>query len=137
MVHDTLPITIKADKEAGRRFPTLGAVCNKLEAQLNFIAMTAGWFADENHEVTLSFDISTNALTATDLVQQGDEVIEIADDAILIFHQGTFHYHGLLSITQPEQQIILQQKAVLPLLLDKKCILMLNVVAQRESLSTL
>lgn len=137
MVDETLPITINADKAALSLFPNIQSVCNKLEAQLNFIAMTAGWFAEQQHEVSLSFVISIGVLEKHADYQGCDQIIQIADDAVLAYHQSSLHYQGFLSITETEQQAINQQSAVLPLLLDKKCTLMLNAVAERESLHTL
>ena len=50
-----LPISIKVTQVFAEQYPTLNSVINKLEAQVNFQTMTAGWYGDENNIITIKF----------------------------------------------------------------------------------
>ena len=59
MTFEPLPISIVANDELKTRYQQLASHCNKLEAQLNFQTMTAGWYGDEDKVYQIRLLIET------------------------------------------------------------------------------
>ena len=131
---ETLPIRISVLPEAQVQLLKIGAITNKLEAKLNFITMTAGWFTEPANEVSIEFIVNTLPFFVDQPQPVADEFIQIADDVQLSFSQDELMYICYLQLTQAEIAIAQKKHTVIPLLLDKKLTIVLNKIAQKQSL---
>ena len=54
---EQLPISIQVSGDLVTKINNIAAICNKLEAQLNFHTMTANWYGDEENILLINFNL--------------------------------------------------------------------------------
>lgn len=131
---ESLPITISADDAINALFPKARSVLNKLEAQLNFQSLTAGWYGDEENilSINLAVVISETFKQETD----ANQAFEFpADD--LASHIDELEVNLLVAITEKEQLLLEQKPNLLSKLLQLKLIKATNTVAEIKQLTPL
>ncbi|WP_139302595.1 MULTISPECIES: hypothetical protein [Thalassotalea] len=132
---EALPIEIKAADEAKKSLANISSVVNKLEAQLNFIAMTAGWFSDPEQELTIEFSVNSEPFFPKQLFPVADEFIVLADDVHFAYHDEQCKYQCYVQLTGTEIELAKQKKSILAAILDKKLTIVLNEIALKQRLS--
>ena len=135
-VNENLPICLKVEASAKELFPKIDAVASKLEAKLNFIAMSAGWFGDPTEEINWQFEIDCRSVDQIKL-NFSDPVEQLADDVFISFDASAKKYLCFLQLTTHEIDLSLTKSAILPVLLEKKVTKILNTVAKRHQLPPL
>lgn len=133
-VNESLPISLMVESTTRNLLPKIDAIASKLEAKLNFVAMTAGWFGDPEDEIHWHFDINCRSVEQVEL-NFSNEVEQLADDVIISFDSKANRYNCFMQLTANEIDLSLAKAAVLPVLLDKKITKILNVVAERHQLT--
>ncbi|MDO6427271.1 hypothetical protein Q4489_09620 [Thalassotalea sp. 1_MG-2023] len=134
---EALPITITAADEAKKSLPAIISVINKLEAQLNFITLTAGWFADPEHELAITFAINCLPFFPEQQFPVSDEFIALADDVHFAYHDEHRKYQCYVQLTDTEIALAKQKKSILAAILDKKLTIVLNEIALKQRLSVI
>ncbi|WP_448566707.1 hypothetical protein [Thalassotalea ganghwensis] len=134
---EPLPITIVANDALKTRYQHLASHCNKLEAQLNFQTMTAGWYGDEDKIYQIRLLIETVDDLANYLHQfQQDQnnankqnLHQLADDVLCFDNQQQLHMDVVIALTDSEHALLTSnEKLVLPLM-QKKLTKVMNLVA--------
>jgi hypothetical protein len=131
---ETLPITIQASDELIADIKNIEAICNKLEAQLNFHTMTANWYGDEANIVQINFYlISLKEHTRVDTHVDHVEGEILADDVRLLSSTNAL-LDCYVAMTEAESLMLLQQPKLLSGYLAKKLTKVLNLIAERQKL---
>ncbi|MDO6445990.1 hypothetical protein Q4493_09415 [Colwellia sp. 1_MG-2023] len=125
-----LPISIKVNSLLSEEFSTLESIANRLESQLNFQTMTAGWYGDENNILNLCVSIeSPEKFYDISIKTHSTVKSEFADDVIYLPDQMNNLHSCFVAITDVEQRLLCQHPKLLASFLDKKLIKVLNLIA--------
>ena len=134
---EQLPIAIKPNIELIEKFAQIKSVTNKLEAQFNFQTMTAGWYGDEENILFINLFIETPDDFLFQQQQQQDQVgekTEFADDVMSYFDKEQNQIDCFISLTNAEQQLLMQQKKLLSAFIQAKLQKVLNLIAVQQKL---
>jgi hypothetical protein len=135
MMTEQLPIAIKPSIDLIAAFTNIAGVSNKLEAQLNFHTLTAGWYGDENNILLMNFYlVSTEEFKAQD---QGDNEQELLADDVMLATNDEHLLNCYVAITLSEWQLLTLQPKLLSGYLAKKLTKVLNLIAKQKSLTTI
>lgn len=137
IMSEALPITIIATDEAKESLANISSVINKLEAQLNFITMTAGWFSEPENELAIVFYINVIPFFPEHQFPVSDEFIALADDVHLSFYHEQRQYQCYIHLTEAELLVAKKKKNILAAILDKKLSIVLNEIALKQDLSSI
>ncbi|MCJ8318251.1 MAG: hypothetical protein MJK12_01370 [Colwellia sp.] len=132
---EELPISIKACDELQDIFPSLNSVTNKLEAQLNFQTLAAGWYGDEESILLISLYLQSPEDFAFQQRQNnGGELTYFADDVFSYHDQQEQQLSCYIAITETELKLLRQQQKLLAGYLQKKVLKVINLIANKLSL---
>lgn len=131
---ESLPISITSEAGVTELFPKIAGILNKLEAQLNFQSLTAGWYGDEENILTISIALVLPQSFTEQSAKLSNKQLP-ADD--VAFSIDTINVDLLVAITQQEQAIITEQPKLLQRLIQLKLIKATNLVAEKQQLTPL
>jgi len=132
---EELPISFKACDELQAIFPSLNSVTNKLEAQLNFQTLAAGWYGDEENILLISLYLQSPEDFAFQQTQSnGGDLTYFADDVFSYHNQQDQQLSCYIAITETELQLLSQQQKLLAGYLQKKVLKVINLIAIKLSL---
>ncbi|WP_286232623.1 hypothetical protein [Thalassotalea sediminis] len=134
---ETLPISLHVASDAQHSLVKICSVANRLEAQLNFITMTAGWFADPENEILIEFYINSSPYFPEKQFPASDEFIVLADDVHLAYYKSEHCYQCYIELTVAEVNAAKQKNAVLTAILDKKLSIVLNKIANKHEMPSI
>lgn len=130
-----LPISIEVTKVLAEQYSSLNSVINKLEAQVNFQTMTAGWYGDENNIITIKLFLESVSTFSDQLARDlSGQRIDFADDVVCFLHQESHMVYGYVALTDVELALINQHPKVLASFMDKKLNKVLHLIAQTLTL---
>jgi hypothetical protein len=130
-----LPISIKVNSLLTERFSTLKSIAIRLESQLNFQTMTAGWYGDEENILSLYFSIESAESFQEICSSYPADKEELADDVLYICDQNNQFQTCFVAITDVEQHLLSEHPKLLAGLLEKKLYKVLNMIAQKLNFS--
>lgn len=126
-----LPISIKLNSKLIAQFSKLTSIASKLESQLNFQTMTAGWYGDEDNIINLCLSLESPESFQKSLSTNQELVInEFADDVLFTSNQPSHLQTCFIAITDIELNLLGQHPKLLPGFLDKKLTKVLNLIAK-------
>ena len=136
---EQLPITIIIHHELIKRFSKVQSVCNKLEAQFNFQTLTANWYSDEDHILTIQLCLETpcSFLEHRNELYKNNNNISIkqfSDDVVCSINDTELQFNGFVAMTNSELGLVESQPKLLPGLLQVKLLKVLNLIASQQSL---
>lgn len=131
---ESLPITISIDEALSALFPKARSILNKLEAQLNFQSLTAGWYGDE--ENVLSINLAVVIVETFKQQTNANAQFEFPADDLASFINN-LEVNLLIAITEKELLLIEKKPALLSKLLQLKLIKATNTVAEKKQLTPL
>lgn len=138
---EQLPITLKANDELRAQFAKIHSQVNKLEAQLNFHALTANWFGDEESIVFIELFIESNSTfkaKSEALEQQGQAAVTfLSDDVFYLTRLTSEPLQYYIALTEKETELMLAKPKLVASLLQVKLTKVLNEIATKLSLSTI
>ncbi len=129
---EQLPITLLPSDELCEKFSKLKSVANKLEAQLNFQTMTAGWYGDEDN--ILSLNIHLEAIDGFSFKKQQNYqgvLSEMSDDVFSYYFANENLIDCFICITNSELTLLNQKENLLPHYLDTKLQKVINLIAEQ------
>lgn len=131
---ESLPITISADDSINALFPKARSILNKLEAQLNFQSLTAGWYGNEENilSINVAVVISGTFKQETDT----NQAFEFPADDLAIYIDG-LEVNLLVAITEKEQLLLEEKTSLLSRFLQLKLIKATNTLAEKKQLTPL
>ena len=131
---EKLPITIISSDELCENFEKLKSVANKLEAQLNFQSMTAGWYGDENNILSINLLLETSGGFNFKKQQSYQGIkTEISDDVFSYYFASDNLVECFICITDKELGLLSQKENILSHYLDIKLHKVVNLVAEQFS----
>ncbi|TYK66035.1 hypothetical protein [Colwellia echini] len=151
-----LPIIINIYRDLITRFPSITAVCNKLEAQFNFQTLTANWYGDEeqilnitlaletpesfvmhNNELQAEYLTSKNLTREKNLVQHNNaiQIKQFSDDVIYAINEAALKLDCYVALTTSELELLELQPKLLAGLIQIKLQKVLNLIAGDRSLT--
>lgn len=132
---EQLPISIQVSNDLTTKIKNITAICNKLEAQLNFHTMTANWYGDESNILLINFYlISTNEFSNVAAQADNVEIETLADDVLLLSGKDAL-IECHVAMTSAESALIKQQPKLLSGYLAKKLTKVLNLIADKQNLA--
>jgi len=133
-----LPIAINVSDELLDQFSALSRVVNKLEAQLNFQTLAANWYGDEENILLISFYIQTGQDFAFQQTQSHEgELTYFADDVFSYHNDPQKQMSCFVAITDSELKLLLAQEKILTGYLQKKMLKVVNLIADKLSLTSI
>ena len=137
MTFEPLPISIVANDELKTRYQQLASHCNKLEAQLNFQTMTAGWYGDEDKVYQIRLLIETLDDLDSHLAQHQQEnevsqqqvLHQLADDVACFDKKSQWQMDVIIALTDSEQALLASNEKLVFPLIQKKLTKVMNLVA--------
>ncbi len=130
-----LPISIEVTKALADQYQRLSSVVNKLEAQVNFQTMTAGWYGDENNIITIKFFLESSSSFSQQIAKRlSGKRIDFADDVVSYFHHDSNMVYCYVALTDAELAVINKHPKVLATFIDKKMNKTLKLIANNLSL---
>jgi len=132
---EKLPISIQPSNELMDKFIQIKAISNKLEAELNFKTMTAGWYGDEEniHFINLIIDNGEEFLLQKIRNHQGS-ITEFSDDVFSFYDETKNITNCFIAITETEQKVLSHQEKIVPVFIHKKLQKILNLIAVQHRL---
>ncbi len=140
---ETLPITIKVNKDLLDKFTNIKSVSNKLEAQFNFQTLTANWYGDEEDILVIQLSLETPASFeqykgALDKLSGSDVIIShFSDDVICCFNEVEQQLLCTIAMTASELDLLTLQPTLLAGYMQTKLRKVLNLIAQQQALTSL
>ncbi|GAA6205761.1 hypothetical protein [Thalassotalea sp. SU-HH00458] len=126
-----LPISIKVNSLLTEKFTTLNSIANRLESQLNFQTMTAGWYGDEENILSLYFSIET-AESFREISSNYPAIKdELADDVLYATEQNNQFQTCFVAITEIEHHLLDEHPKLMAGLLEKKLYKVLNMIGKK------
>lgn len=138
---EQLPITINLHAELIARFSKIQSVCNKLEAQFNFQTMTENWYGDEENVLTIELLLETpdsllqHQTDFSDSISRDIEIKSFSDDVFCLIDGTNLQLHCYIAMTHSELDLLDSQSKLLTGLVQAKLLKVLNLIAERQSLS--
>ena len=129
---EQLPISIYACDEFTEQFTKITSVCNKLEAQFNFQAMTANWYCDEDNIHSIKLVLETSKAFAFYQTNQANNIIKNHSDDVFSYYDTSKEQQTIvcyIAITDSELAIIIPQPKLLAGFLRVKLKKVLNLIA--------
>lgn len=130
---EQLPISIQVSGDLVTKINNIAAICNKLEAQLNFHTMTANWYGDEENILLINFN-----LVSSDEFDRSSESVEneikkdvLADDVFILSSENKL-LDCYVAITASELSLLQQTPKLLSGYLGKKLTKVLNLIALQQ-----
>jgi len=131
-----LPISLNCNHTLNTKFDKLNSVLNKLEAQLNFQTMTAGWYGDEDDIITIKLMIETeSSLVSEEFADCEGLRIDFADDVVCFWQKQENLAHCYVALTTAETELLAQHAKLLNGLLTAKLTKVLNLFAKQLGFS--
>ncbi|WDE02831.1 hypothetical protein SG34_015405 [Thalassomonas viridans] len=135
-MNEQLPITIGPSEALNAQLPGLTATVNKLEAQLNFQALTAGWYGDEENILQTRLSLVTSGeFSAMQQQKQAGERYDFADDVLSYHRSESRQVCCIVALTDNELALFSQRKGLVAAYLRTKLHKVLNLIAAEEDLS--
>lgn len=132
---EELPISINICDELLAQLTLLNSIANKLEAQLNFQTLAAGWYGDEENILLISLYLQSPEDFAFQQTQNHcGELTYYADDVFSYHNQQEQQLSCYIAITEAELELLSQQQKLLAGYLQKKVLKVINLIAGKLSL---
>ena len=132
---EELPIAIFVTSKLTQEFKKLSYITNKLEAQLNFQTMTAGWYGDEKNILYTTLHLLTPGEFSGQLSQFNKKNIQHhADDVFSMFNADENKLDCFIALTDKELEIIRQKEKIIAALIPSKLTKVLNILAEQQQL---
>lgn len=132
---EELPISISICDELLAQLTLLNSIANKLEAQLNFQTLAAGWYGDEENILLISLYLQSPEDFAFQQTQSHcGELTYYADDVFSYHNQQEQQLSCYIAITEAELELLSQQQKLLAGYLQKKVLKVINLMAGKLSL---
>lgn len=140
---EQLPISIYVCDDLTDQWVNINSITNKLSAQFNFQAMTANWYGDEDNILFIQLLLETPQRFAIQKKQQKEnqqikqvKMFEIHSDDVfsVIDDKDPQQLICTIAITEPEQNLLVQQAKLLRGLLQIKLQKVLNIIAKQLNL---
>lgn len=136
---EQLPIRLKANDELRAQFAKIHSQVNKLEAQLNFHALTANWFGDEEAilsielfiESALSFNDKAQALQS----ESSSAITFLSDDVFYLTALDSEPLQYYVALTDKEAGLMQEKPPLVAGLLQMKLTKVLNEIAAKHALT--
>ena len=133
-----LPITIKVSAELKDVLSSIDGVCNKLEAQLNFQTLAAGWYGDEENILLINiFLLSPEDFTFQKTQTPSGQLMAFADDVFSYHDEAKKQLDCFIAITESELALLTQQEKILASYLEKKALKVINLIAEQLCFTTI
>ena len=130
MMNTDLPISIVVNDELLDLFVTIKSIVNKLEAQLNFQTLAAGWYGDEENILLITlYLLSPEDFTFQQTQSHDGEFSYFADDVFSYHNQPHNQLSCFMAITETELQWLQPQEKILSGYLQKKLVKVINLIA--------
>ena len=130
---EQLPISIQVSDGLVAQINNIAAICNKLEAQLNFHTMTANWYGEEENILLINFFlVSAKEFESSGKDQENELEKEFLADDVLILSSSNKLLDCYVAITASELLLLKQTPKLLPGYLGKKLTKVLNLIAQQQ-----
>jgi hypothetical protein len=132
-----LPISISISDELLDEFVTIKRIVNKLEIQLNFKTLAAGWYGDEENILLISLYLQSP--TDFDFQQtqsHGGELTCFSDDVFSYYNEQQKQLSCFIAVTSTEHQLLQQKEKILSGYLPKKLMKVINLIAIKLLLPT-
>ena len=130
---EQLPISIQVSDGLVAQINNIAAICNKLEAQLNFHTMTANWYGEEENILLINFFlVSAKEFESSGKDQENELEKEFLADDVLILSSSNRLLDCYVAITASELLLLKQTPKLLPGYLGKKLTKVLNLIAQQQ-----
>lgn len=136
---EQLPIRLKANDELRAQFAKIHSQVNKLEAQLNFHALTANWFGDEEAILSIELFIES-ALSFNDKVQalqseSSPAITYLSDDVFYLPALDSEPLQYYVALTDKEAGLMQEKPPLVAGLLQMKLTKVLNEIAAKHALT--
>lgn len=130
---EQLPISIQVSDGLVAQINNIAAICNKLEAQLNFHTMTANWYGEEENILLINFClVSATEFESSGKDQENELEKEFLADDVLILSSSNRLLDCYVAITASELLLLKQTPKLLSGYLGKKLTKVLNLIAQQQ-----
>ncbi|QBG36922.1 hypothetical protein [Litorilituus sediminis] len=136
---EQLPIRLKANDELRAQFAKIHSQVNKLEAQLNFHALTANWFGDEEAILSIELFIES-AISFNDKVQvlqseSSSAITFLSDDVFYLTVLDSEPLQYYVALTDKEAGLMQEKPPLVAGLLQMKLTKVLNEIAAKHALT--
>ncbi|WP_085300010.1 hypothetical protein [Cognaticolwellia mytili] len=130
---EQLPISIQVSDDLVAQINNIAAICNKLEAQLNFHTMTANWYGEEENILLINFNLvgSNEFDSSNDSAEKMIKKDFLADDVFILSSTNKL-LDCHVAITASELPLLQQKPKLLSGYLGKKLTKVLNLIAQQQ-----
>lgn len=130
---EQLPISIQVSDDLVAQINNIAAICNKLEAQLNFHTMTANWYGEEENILLINFNLvgSDEFDSSNDSAEKMIKKDFLADDVFILSSTNKL-LDCHVAITASELSLLQQKPKLLSGYLGKKLTKVLNLIAQQQ-----
>lgn len=135
-----LPISLSCNIELTEQFEKLHSILNKLEAQLNFQTMTAGWYGDEAHIIDIKLMVETEDSFHRKIDNNTHKQAcrkDFADDVVCFIQQTPEKVFCYIALTQSEVALLTEHNKLLAGFVDKKLTKVINLTASELKLPTI
>lgn len=132
---EKLPVSVFANDELKAWFKNISQVMARLEAEVNFQTMLAGWFGNE--ELLPQMEVCFTSATGFVSFQQEDTHLEskqLADDVFYRFDTDKKRATGFIHFTESELSLIEQHQKLLPGIAKAKLVKLLRDIGQTLNL---
>jgi len=132
---EKLPVVVFANDELKAWFKNINQVMARLEAEVNFQTMLAGWFGNE--ELLPQVEICFTSVTGFESFQQEDTRLackQLADDVFYRFDSDKKQATGFIYFTESELSLLEQHQKLLPSMTKAKLIKLLRDIGQTLNL---
>lgn len=136
---EDLPITIHVDATLSTRYTAINSIKNKLEAELNFHALRANWFGDEENILHIQLILEPakafhdNKIAREALASNTVLISFLSDDVLNYFSSQALLCKSYIALTESEDKLLTQQPKLLPGLLQVKLRKIVNLIAVAQN----
>ena len=130
---EQLPISIQVSDDLVAQINNIAAICNKLEAQLNFHTMTANWYGEEENVLLINFYLECcDEFGNSNAFEESEVEKDFLADDVFILSSSNQLLNCYVAITESELSLLQQTPKLLSGYLGKKLTKVLNLIAQQQ-----
>lgn len=128
---DKLPVCIFANDELKSWFANINQVMARLEAEVNFQTMLAGWYGDEDKLPAIEIAFTSATGFESFLSEQSTMVVnQLADDVFYRFNPDKKQATGFVCFTESELSLIEKHAKLLPGIAKAKLVKLIFAIAE-------